>query len=62
MPLARPANWLDFVNEPLTAAEVEGVRVCVQRGGPYGEAGQAHTARQLGLQATLRPRGRPRLR
>lgn len=63
MPIAHPANWLDFVNAPLTAAELEEVRLCVRRGRPYGEAGwQVHTARQLGLQATLRPRGRPRLR
>jgi putative transposase len=36
LPIACPANWLDFANEPLTAAELEAVRVCVQRGRPYG--------------------------
>jgi putative transposase len=60
-PLHRPADWTDWVNAPMTEAEVEAVRVCARRGRPYGADGwAAATAAELGLEATLRPRGRPR--
>jgi putative transposase len=37
------------------------VRKSVERGSPFGsEAWQKRTARRLGLEFTLRPRGRPR--
>ena len=63
LPIEPPARWVDLVNEPLTVAELETVRLSVQRGRPYGEAGwQSRTAHRLGLEATLRPRGRPRSR
>jgi putative transposase len=60
-PVAQPADWLDWVNAPQTAAEVEAVRRCVRRGRPYGtDDWVARTAAALGLATTLRPRGRPR--
>jgi putative transposase len=60
-PVARPAGWAEYVNEPQTEAEVEAVRVCAERGRPYGAAAWASaTARRLGLESSLRPRGRPR--
>ncbi|SRR5579871_4149605 len=60
-PFPRPAAWLEHVNTPQTEAEVEALRECVRRRRPYGEAGWAvATAGQLGLEASLRPRGRPR--
>jgi len=60
-PVPRPANWVAWVNEPLTDAELAQVRQSVQRGTPFGTARWAkQTAARLGLQATLRPRGRPR--
>jgi putative transposase len=60
-PLPVPADWLALVNEPQTAGEVEAVRRSVQRSCPYGAAGwREETARQLGLEASLRPPGRPR--
>ena len=56
----RPSDWLEYVNEPGTAAELEALRRSVVRGAPYGdEAWQRRTAKRLGLEATLRPRGRP---
>jgi putative transposase len=59
-PLPRPADWLDQVNTPETAEELEAVRVSVKRGRPYGQdAWQRQTARLLGLEATFRPQGRP---
>ena len=60
-PVARPRDWLEWVNQPATVAEVEAIRGSVVRGTPYGGMGWvAGTAKQLGLESTLRPRGRPR--
>jgi putative transposase len=60
-PLRRPRGWLEFVNEPQTEAEVVALRRCVQRGTPLGdEQWTKRSARRLGLDSTLRPRGRPR--
>ncbi len=61
-PVALPANWLRLVNRAETEAELERLRRSVVRGAPFGDAQwQRTTAEALGLQATLRPRGRPRL-
>jgi putative transposase len=60
-PVPRPARWLDYVNGPQTEAEVEALRKCIRRRRPFGEASwMDKTARVLGLEASLRPRGRPR--
>ncbi len=60
-PLPRPDNWVEMVNEPQTEAELQALRHCVNRGTPYGDAGWSTTTSELlGLQSTLRPRGRPR--
>ena len=60
-PLPRPANWIDLVNEPQTEAELAALRHCVRRGTPFGEKDWVlTTAGQLRLEATLRPRGRPK--
>jgi len=57
----RTSNWLDWVNEGLTAAELDAVRRCVNRGAPYGSAPWvAKAAEEMGLESALRPRGRPR--
>ena len=60
-PVAVPANWVSYVNRPLTEAELEALRRSVNRGTPYGsERWQKRTATQLDLESTLRPRGRPK--
>jgi len=60
-PVPRLANWQRSVNEMQSQAETEALRKCVNRGRPWGSpAWVARTAERLGLQATLRPRGRPR--
>jgi len=59
-PVSRPSDWLAYVNQPAEAVEVDALRQCARRGRPYGEeAWVAGVAHQLGLQSTLRPRGRP---
>lgn len=60
-PLARPRSWLQYVNQPQSAAELEAIRRSVERGQPYGgDAWVRATAARLGLESTLRPRGRPK--
>ena len=60
-PVPRPADWVTRVNRALTKKELEAVRASVVRGRPFGtEAWQESTAKQLGLESTFRPRGRPK--
>jgi putative transposase len=59
-PLPEPAHWTRLVNQAQTSGEVEAVRRAVVRGSPFGSIGwQQRTARRLGLEYTLRSRGRP---
>lgn len=57
---ARDARWVAWVNRPIGDAELAVLRSCVARGTPFGsDPWTAHTAAELGLESTLRPRGRP---
>ena len=60
-PLACGPGWAEHVNQPQTQAEVEAVWRAIRRGSPLGSPnwGEA-TARRLGLESALRPRGRPK--
>jgi len=61
-PLRRSADWLAHVNAPQTEAELAALRRSIQRGSPFGsDTWTENTAARLGLESTLRPRGRPRL-
>src|SRR5467141_411701 len=60
-PVALATNWLQLVNESQTAAELEAMGRSVARGRPYGSDGWVQAVVQrVGLQSTIRPRGRPR--
>ncbi len=60
-PLPQPDGWEEYVNQPQTTAELEAIRRCLRRGSPYGGLDWTRqTAERLGLESTLRPRGRPR--
>ncbi len=60
-PEACAADWIEFVNAPQTTEEVEAIRECVVRGRPFGhQAWRLKVAEELGLEASIRPRGRPR--
>ncbi len=59
-PVALPRRWRQHVRKPQTDAELEALRRSVLRGAPFGESSwQERTAQRLGLQSTLRARGRP---
>ncbi len=60
-PLPRNAAWTKRVNKPLTDAELSALRRCVNRGTPFGsEDWVSKTANSLGLESSVRPRGRPK--
>ncbi len=60
-PVERPANWTARVNAPLTAKELKRVRLSLERGRPYGgDEWVSRTVKELGLEHTVCPEGRPR--
>jgi putative transposase len=60
-PVDLPRDWADRVNAPQTSCELEALRACVNRQRPFGDDDWVdRTAVDLGLQASLRPVGRPR--
>ena len=60
-PVTCPRNWLELINQADPEGELEGLRNSVNRGRPYGsEMWAAETIATLGLESTVRPRGRPR--
>ena len=60
-PIPRRPNWLQWITMPLSENELKRIRWSVKRGCPYGdESWTEATAREYGLEMTLRPRGRPR--
>lgn len=60
-PAPRGDDWIDWVNRPQSEAELAALRKSIERGTPYGgEFWQRTTADRLGLESSLRPRGRPR--
>ena len=59
-PVPRPADWHQIVEARWKPEELHPLRVCLSRGRPFGQVAWVdQTARRLGLQATLRPTGRP---
>lgn len=59
-PMPLPREWMDYVDQPLTNAELEDVRRSVNRQAPYGASDwRVQMCSRHGLQSTLR-RGRPK--
>ena len=60
-PVDRPRNWRAEVNRPMDDRVIQSVRQSLARGVPLGnERWTSRIASRLGLDITLRPRGRPR--
>jgi putative transposase len=58
-PVPRGSDWREFVNLAMTEAELAAVRLSLRRDRPYGtDAWTSETAGLLGLEYSLRPRGR----
>ena len=59
-PIERPPRWRWLVNLPQPAKEEQTLKRCVERGRPFGsDDWVSRMAKRLGLEATLRGRGRP---
>ncbi len=60
-PIYLPNDWGEFVDQPLTEKELESIRYSVNRQAPFGsEKWKKKICKELGLEHTLRPRGRPK--
>ena len=60
-PILKPAQWTRHVNGVETEAELKALRHSLARGTPFGYTHwQTKTAAILGLESSLRPRGRPK--
>jgi len=60
-PVGRPGNWTSIVNVGESEDELRMIRTAVRRGMPLGEPEWTRSAAEaLGLEATLRGRGRPK--
>jgi putative transposase len=59
-PVALPADWTRRVHRGIDAKSLEAVYNSINRGRPLGDAEWIiKTAQKMGLEATLRKRGRP---
>ena len=60
-PVDRGRRWVADVNRPMTDDELNALRQSINRGTPCGNsAWRKRIATRLGLESSLRPRGRPR--
>jgi putative transposase len=60
-PAPRGPGWVEAVNAPVTEAECQAISESIRRNRPLGAEAWVHeTARELGLQSSLRAGGRPR--
>ena len=61
LPVETPSDWLQWIHQPLFDHELTALRTCVNRQQPFGASDwQTTVAAALGLESTLRRRGRPR--
>ncbi len=60
-PIARRANWIQWVETDFSKQELEQIQWSVKRGVPFGDRTWVeHTVRKYDLESTMRPRGRPK--
>jgi REP-associated tyrosine transposase len=61
-PVPLPSPWNDWLNTPLFEHELTSIRTSVNRQAPFGTPDwQTRVTKDLGLESTLRPRGRPHM-
>jgi putative transposase len=60
-PVDHPADWVRYVNQPQTDKELAELRTSIEKGRPFGDADwRQKMIQRLGLQSSIRERGRPR--
>lgn len=61
LPIYLPSDWTGYVDQPLAEGELERIQTSMQRQTPFGAPPwQMRICRELGLESTLKPKGRPR--
>ncbi len=61
LPIELPEAWENYVNAPLAETDLEKIRQSVNRQSPYGASPwQFELCKKLGVESTLRAKGRPR--
>jgi len=59
-PVDRPTDWVELVNQPISARGLDRLKTCVSRNQPLGtQAWVRTTIKRLGLEHTVRKEGRP---
>ena len=59
-PIEVPTDYLDWVNRPQTETELLALQTAIRRNRPFGgESWQKRTIARLGLESSMRPKGRP---
>jgi putative transposase len=59
--LVLPESWTAYVDQPWSEKDLEQVRESVNRQAPFGSSQwQSATSLKMGLESTIRPRGRPK--
>jgi putative transposase len=60
-PVDRPDNWISIVNKMFPQSELGRLQVSFKRDRPYGDPRWlARAVKRLGLESSVRPRGRPK--
>jgi putative transposase len=63
LPIGVPVDWAAFVDTPLTQQELDRLQQSIDRQAPFGGAEwQSRICSALGLESTMRARGRPKRR
>lgn len=60
-PIELPSDWSAYVDQPLTEGELDRLQTSIQRQTPFGSPPwQTRICGELGLESTLKPKGRPK--
>jgi putative transposase len=61
LPISFVEDWEEYVDQPMTAKEQEKMQRSRDRQAPFGTSEwQRKISREMGLESTLKPLGRPR--
>lgn len=61
LPIELPSDWTGYVDQPINEGELGRIQTSMQRQTPYGSPPwQTRICRELGLESTLKPKGRPK--
>jgi putative transposase len=60
-PIELPENWNELIDQTFNEQELKGIQQSINRGSPYGPSEwRRDICKKLGLESTIRARGRPK--